>query len=151
MSLTVEVISRYEQEEDCGKLLYAPLSDPLTFRKSRVYLFDFEGDPEDALAFARKVLVDSYSQDAHTDGVPFFPECRFFLDYGMKPGALDLEKEAILAYYRGLEEKKFQLTDLTLRTRIYVFGDPGAARSEPFLRDVVNPAIHTWKITNGRD
>ncbi len=153
MSLTVEVISRFEQEEDCGKLLYAPLSTPLTFRRSRVYLFEFDGEPEEALAFARKVLVDTYSQDTHIDGAPFFPDCRFYLDYGMKPGALDLEKEAILAYYRGLGEKRFVLNDLIPRTRVYVFGEPGTARPEPFLRDVVNPAIHTWTITNsnGRD
>jgi hypothetical protein len=90
------------------------------------------------------VLVDAISQEEHHDGAPLWPNASFILDYGMKGGALDLEKEAILSYYRTLSQPAFTLKKLTLKTRIYVFGK--GAEPSLFVRDIVNPAIHTHEV-----
>ena len=75
---------------------------------------------------------------------PAFDKAAFVLEYGMKGAALDLEKEMILTYYRTLDKPAFSLTKLTLRKRIYVFGE--GADPAQFVRDVVNPAIHTHEV-----
>ena len=62
----------------------------------------------------------------------------------MKGGALDLEKEMILNYFRTLKNPAFNIDKLTLRKRVYVFGE--GADPAPFVRDVVNPAIHTHEV-----
>jgi hypothetical protein len=62
----------------------------------------------------------------------------------MKGAALDLEKEAILNYYRTLKEPGFKLNKISLKTRIYVFGD--GADPAVFVRDIVNPAIQNSEV-----
>jgi hypothetical protein len=62
----------------------------------------------------------------------------------MKGGALDLEKETILNYFRSLQNPGFTLTKLILRKRVYVFGNE--ANEAPFVRDICNPAVHTWEV-----
>ena len=144
MTTTFEVIGKFDHESDCQKLLYAPLARPLKYRETQCYRVEHEGDPAALDAFVRKVLVDPISQELREDGRLSFPDAAFALEYGMKGGALDLEKETILGYYRSLENPGFDLRKLTLRKRIYVSGD--GARPEPFIRDVCNPAIHTWEV-----
>lgn len=138
-----EVTGKFESESNAQKLLYAPLAKPLTCRETQCYKVDYEGDAEALQAFVNKVLVDPISQNLTEGGVPLW-KAKFILEYGMKAAALDLEKEAILEYLRGVAEPGFSITRLTLRKRVYVFGE--GAEPGPFLRDVVNPAIHSSEV-----
>ena len=144
MTKTYEIAGRFETEGNAQSLLYAPPPRPLTFRKTMRYVFDYDGSEAALDAFVSRVLVDAISQEEHHDGAPLWPRAAFILDYGMKGGALDLEKEMILNYYRTLKEPEFTLKKLTLKTRVYVFG----VGAEPalFVRDIVNPAIHTHEV-----
>lgn len=144
LNTTFEILGKLDTESDCQKLLYAPLSKPLTYRETQCYRVEFDGDAAAAVGFVKRVLLDPISQEMRDDGKPAFPKAAFVLEYGMKGGALDLEKETILGYYRALETPGFELKKLTLRKRIYVFGD--GADPAPFIRDVCNPAIHTWDV-----
>jgi hypothetical protein len=139
-----EILGKFDREGDCHKLLYAPLAQALTYRESTVYKVDFEGDDGALKAFVGKVLLDPISQALRDGATPAFDKAAFVLEYGMKGGALDLEKEMILSYYRSLQEPGFDLKKLVLRKRIYVFGE--GATSAPFVRDICNPAIHTWEV-----
>lgn len=139
-----EISGKFDNESDCKKLLYAPLSAPLTFRETQCYVVDYEGDAAALKAFVSKVLLDPISQNLHEGESALFPQAKFILEYGMKGGALDLEKEAIQQYYRTLKTPGFTLNKLTLRKRVYVFGQ--SADPAPFVRDVVNPAIHTSRV-----
>jgi hypothetical protein len=138
-----EVTGKFDSESSAQKLLYAPLSQELTYRESQCYKVEYEGEEDALRAFVQKVLLDPISQNLQEGGQAVFPAA-FILEYGMKTAALDLEKETILSYYRALEEPGFQLQKLTLRKRIYVSGE--GADPAPFLRDVVNPAIHTSEV-----
>lgn len=144
MTKTYEITGKFETEGNAASLLYAPPAKPLTFRKTMRYLFDYEGSEEALDAFVHKVLVDQISQVAHNDDKPLWDGTAFILDYGMKSGALDLEKEAILSYYRTLETPGFTLHKLVLRTRVYVFGE--GADPAVFVRDIVNPAIQNSEV-----
>ncbi len=142
----VEVVSRFDAEKDCAGLLYAPLQESLRFRKTRCYHFEYSGDAAALKEFIRKTLVDEVSQEVHMDGAPALDSFRFYLDYGLKPGVLDLEKDSILNYYRELEDPGFTITALELTTRIYIFGETGEKTPDVFVRDIVNPAIHRWSL-----
>lgn len=144
LTTTYEITGKFDTEGDAQSLLYAPPARPLRFRKTMRYAFDYEGDSVELDAFVHDVLVDSISQTAHQDAKPLWSGTAFILDYGMKGGALDLEKEMILSYYRKLPNPGFVLHKLTLKTRIYVFG--ADAESATFVRDIVNPAIHTHEV-----
>lgn len=151
----VEVVSRFDEPKDCANLLYAPLDEKnLTYRKTRCYRFTFKGDASRLEEFIRETLVDSVSHKLSLGVMPALKGFRFYLDYGMKKGVLDLEKEAILNYYRELErEVDFRILELELTTRVYVFGETSRSGKEvsgPFVRDIVNPAIHRWKIHDDR-
>lgn len=139
-----EITNSFDTEGDAQSLLYAPPPEPLRFRKTMRYIFEFEGDAAALETFVREVLVDRISQQAHRDQGPLWDGTAFILDYGMKGGALDLEKEAIMNYYRTLSEPGFELKKLALKTRIYVFGE----RADPavFERDIVNPAIQNAEV-----
>jgi hypothetical protein len=139
-----EIIGKFDRESDCQKLLYAPLPQRLTYRETTVYRVDYEGDEAALKAFVTKVLLDPISQELRDGATPAFDKAAFVLEYGMKGGALDLEKEMILSYYRSLQEPGFDLKKLVLRKRVYVFGE--GANATPFVRDICNPAIHTWEV-----
>ena len=144
MTHIFEITGKFDTESDCHKLLYNPITLPLKYRETQAYKVDFEGDAAALKAFVEKVLVDPISQDLHEGGELVFKGTAFVLEYGMKSAALDLEKEMILNYYRTLTTPGFTLTKLTLRKRIYVFGE--GAEPTQFVRDVVNPAIHTHEV-----
>ena len=144
MTTIFEITGKFDTESDCHKLLYNPLPLPLKYRETQCYKVEFEGDAAAVKAFVEKVLVDPISQDLHEGGELLFKKAAFVLEYGMKGAALDLEKEMILTYYRTLDKPAFSLTKLTLRKRIYVFGE--GADPAQFVRDVVNPAIHTHEV-----
>lgn len=139
-----EITGLFDKESDCHKLLYAPVSHPWTYRETVVYNVVFDGDESALEVFVRRVLVDPISQEMRDGSGSAFPAAAFVLEYGMKGGALDLEKETILNYYRALPEPGFALEKLTLRRRVYVFGE--GADPAPFVKDVCNPAIHTWEV-----
>lgn len=144
MTQSFEILGKFDQESDCQKLLYAPLNQKLTFRETNLYKIDYEGDAAAMEAFVRQVLLDPISQELREGGGSSFEKSSFVLEYGMKGGALDLEKETILGYFRSLQNPRFTLTKLTLRKRVYVFGNE--ANEAPFVRDICNPAIHTWEV-----
>lgn len=144
MTKIFEILGKFDTEGDCHKLLYAPHPLPLKYREGRLYKMDFEGDERALDAFVERVLIDPISQESRTGGQPAFEKASFVLEYGMKGAALDLEKEMILNYYRNTPNPGFELAKLTLRTRIYVFGE--GAESAQFVRDIVNPAIHTHEV-----
>lgn len=144
MTQQFEISGKFDKESDCKKLLYAPLASALTFRETQCYVAEFDGDATALKAFVSKVLLDPISQDLHEGEAALFANASFILEYGMKGGALDLEKETILQYYRTLKDPGFTLHKLTLRKRVYVFGQK--ADPAPFVRDVVNPAIHTSRV-----
>lgn len=146
-TLTLEVFSRFQSATDANKLLYTPIADKLTYNHTRLYTVECEGDVEAARDYMRRVLVDPISQKVEEGGVPALSGELFCISYGIKKGALDLEKEAILTNYRGRSGMPFTITGLTITQNIYVFGTGDkAALAARFCNDVCNPAIHTWSV-----
>lgn len=152
MSSTIEIISRMEEAAPADTLLYTPRHDGATARRSRVYHAEVEGDHEAFLQWMRRVVLDEVSQEFRVGGHPAFEDATV-LEFGMKPGALDHEREMILEEYRREAGEEgvalgFTLRDLRVGTRYYLFApEPGAAvDAAPFVRDVVNPAIHRWEV-----
>jgi hypothetical protein len=139
-----EISDRFIEAGDANGLLYEPLAGGLTYRRTRRYEIQYEGDQ----AFVRKTLLDEISQELHEGEDAALTGYSFALEYGMKPGALDLEKEAILSYYRGIPTPGFELKDLRIRQRIYLFGGKGE-ESGRFVRDLCNAAIHQWNVLPG--
>lgn len=149
-SLQAEVTGRFERPADANHFLYTPLEQPLTVRQSRRYTVAYTGDRDALVAFLTKVLADPVSHDLAISDDPVIPGAAFILDYGMKGGALDLEKETILAHHRGDAHPSFHIDSLRIARRLYVFGeieaDHTASCADRFVRDIVNPAIHTWQV-----
>lgn len=148
MLLQAEVIGRFDHPGDANALLYTPLAQPLSARHTRRYAVEYTGDEAALVAFLTKVLADSVSHELRTGAAPALSGYAFFIDYGMKPGGLDHEKETILAHHRSLPDEGFAITHLKINHRIYLFGEAGAASlADRFVKDIVNPAIHTWQVT----
>jgi len=139
-----EVVGLFDEESHCHKLLYAPVTQPWTYRETVVYQMTWEGEERALEEFVQRVLVDPISQELRDGTGSAYPKACFVLDYGMKGGALDLEKETILNYHRSLSNPGFSMDQLILRRRVYVFGE--GADPAPFVKDVCNPAIHTWEV-----
>ncbi len=148
MKAVFEIVDRYLEAGDCSALLYAPIEKALTYRQTRRYTLEFEGDESAAADFVSKTLLDEVAQDLHQGGDAALSDFQFVIDYGMKPGALDLEKEAVVDYYKHLENPAFQLIDLKIEQRIYVFGSE-KADPDLFVKDICNRAIHTWSVIDG--
>lgn len=146
-TLTFEVFSRFQSATDANKLLYTPIADELTYNHTRLYTAECEGDIDAARAYLRSVLVEPISQKVQEDGTPALDGELFCISYGIKKGALDLEKEAILTNYRGRKGLPFTLETLTITQKVYIFGKGDKdALSARFCNDVCNPAIHTWSV-----
>ena len=149
MLLQAEVIGKYDRAADASHLLYAPLAQSLTFRETRRYTLEYTGSAVACEEFLKRVLSDSTSHELHLGPQAALSGQSFILDYGMKPGALDLEKEAILGYFRGLEKSQFSLQSLKIQRRVYLFGAGAAevpALSARFVKDIVNPAVHHFTV-----
>ncbi|MDB6134291.1 MAG: hypothetical protein JWM59_2534 [Verrucomicrobiales bacterium] len=151
MRLQAEVIGRFEHAGDANRLLYTPIAQALTVRGTRRYLVDFTGDENALKAFLAKVLADPVSHELRTGEAPALSGHAFFLDYGMKAGALDHEKETILRLHRTSPAAGFEIQNLRINHRLYLFaaaGNPDTpALADRFVKDIVNPAIHTWQVT----
>lgn len=147
MNYECEVIRKGQHASDADALLYTPMKAGLTMKHSRTYRFEFEGDETALRDFARAVLVDEVSQEISDGAIPVVKDALFHLDYSMKPGALDLEKEAIMNYYRGRSGDAFVLKNLHISQRIYIFGEGDATTvSARFVKDIVNPAVHKHQL-----
>ena len=146
-TLTLEVFSRFQSATDANKLLYTPIADKLTYNHTRLYTVECDGDVDAARDYMRRVLVDSISQKVQEDGTPALTGELFCISYGIKKGALDLEKEAILTNYSGRKGLPFTITSLKITQKVYIFGEGDKeALSARFCNDVCNPAIHTWSV-----
>jgi len=148
--LHAEVTGRFDHAGDANALVYSPLAAPHTYHRTRRYTLEIaEPTPEAeaaARAFVESTLVEEVSQQVHFGESPALPGDTFILDYGFKPGALDLERETILSYYRGLPDPGFTLLQLTITQRLYLFASQESASPEKFVRDIVNPAIHRHQV-----
>lgn len=148
--LHAEVTGRFDHAGNANALVYSPLSSPHTYHATRRYVLELADDTPQAMAAARafveRTLVEEVSQQAHFGESPALSGYSFILDYGFKPGALDLERETILNYYRSLPNPGFALTQLTITQRLYIFAQGPAAPPEKFVRDLVNPAIHRHQV-----
>lgn len=146
MTAAFEITDRFIEPGDANELLYAPLENPATYRRTNRYEFEYQGDEVKLNRFVSETLVDPISQSMFAGDNQAVSGAQFALDYGMKPGALDLEKEAIVAYYKGLSDPGFEIDSLKIRRRIYVFPDSGkSCDPDTFIRDICNGAIHNWK------
>ena len=141
-----EITGKYEELADCNSLPYAPLKQSLNYRRSRGYEFEFSGDGDAVTQFVGNCLLDEISQQLQKGDDAPWSDQTFVLEYGMRPGALDLEQEAILTYYRSLSDPGFEIEKLAIRHRIYVFGDASDEVADQFVRDIVNSAIHVHQI-----
>lgn len=147
MTLHFEVISRFQAAANADALLYTPLNAGLTFRRSRVYTVEITGDEQKARDYLLSVLVDPIAQECSEQDAPILTGALFTIDYGMKAGALDLEKEAILQNYRRPQEHGLhpgRAEDHAARVRFRP-GGPGEL-SKRFAKDVCQPAIHNWTL-----
>ncbi len=148
--LTTEVMSKFDGRGDADKLVYTPIGGGVTYQKTRVYELEYEGSADDAQEFVRSTLVDSYAEEVSFEGEPAIADFAFFIDYGMKPGALDLEKEAILTSHRGARDRNIEIISLNITQRIYIFAG-GAVSPDRLIRDICNSAIHVWSVTEAND
>lgn len=148
--LHAEVTGRFDHAGDANALVYSPLKTPHTYHATRRYGLELAEDSPEAMAAARsfveQTLVEEVSQEAHFGDAAALTGASYILDYGFKPGALDLERETILSYYRSLPHPGFTLNKLTITQRLYIFAENEAAPPEKFVRDIVNPAIHRHQV-----
>ncbi|MCP4849309.1 MAG: hypothetical protein GY899_15320 [Verrucomicrobiaceae bacterium] len=148
--LTAEVIGKLDGKGDADTLVYAPMGGDCTYQKTRVYSIDYNGASNDAEQFVMGTLVDGYAEEVSFTGEPAIENYAFFIDYGMKPGALDLEKEAIMSSHRGARDRSIDISSLKITQRVYIFSG-GEVAPNRFIRDICNSAIHVWSVTEAND
>ncbi|HUF61417.1 MAG TPA: hypothetical protein VMN36_05030 [Verrucomicrobiales bacterium] len=147
--LAIEVSQRLQRRRSCNALLYVPEAGAPAFHRTRRYEFGFTGSREAVKRFARQVLLDPVSQELHCGEEAVYAGYSFILDYGMKPGVLDLEKEAVLQFHKKSRDGLCAIEALRITKRLYIFRENGEEPSAASLvRDIVNPAIHTWTVTH---
>jgi hypothetical protein len=147
MILEAEVVGRFDHQRDANTLVYAPLPSPCQARSTRRYTLEYEGSESAARAFVERTLVEPTSQQVSFGAAPALPATTYILDYGFKPGALDLEKETITNYFRMLPSPEFKLLKLTITQRWYIDTAGAAIPAERFVKDIVNPAVHRHQVT----
>ncbi|QQL44129.1 hypothetical protein [Sulfuriroseicoccus oceanibius] len=150
MQLKIEIEDQFDRRESGAALLYAPSNDGVTFRRTRLYVLEVGGDTAAATTWMERVVLDQVSQKLHVleaDGVAL-SDADVVLEYGMKPGALDHEREILLDEFakEHAEELGFQITDVRVRSRIYLYAKDGDVDTAPYVRDVVNPAVHSHEL-----
>jgi hypothetical protein len=145
MRAIYEIAGKFEEPVPCETLVNGWVDPAVTVRRSRVYEFAYSGDGEALGGFVRHCLFDPISQVLGRDE-GLWPEAGFVLDVAMKPGALDLEKEAILDVQRRWPEAGFRIESLRLHHRYAAFGPVTAEVIRRMERDLVNPAIQTRRV-----
>ncbi len=148
MPLKIEIIPRFAEAAEADKLLYVPRHSGAVCHHTKVYHCHVEGNQEAFQTWIRRVILDETSQDMIVGPQAARPGA-VVLEYGMKPGALDHEREMILDEYRceGAADLGFSLNDLKVRTRLYFESAGGEAVDvSPFVRDLVNPAVHAHEV-----
>lgn len=148
MRYAAEISNRFIGQRSCDELLYAPIRQSVSFRESRRYDINFSGDEEALRCFAEKVLLDPVSESIHIGENPALSGFCFFLDISLKPVLLNLEKEYLLDYYKGLPNQLFKIIDLFNTRRIYFFTRGDEVLPDAFVKDIVNPVIHTWTVNH---
>lgn len=153
MQLKIEIEDQFDRRESGAALLYAPSNDGVTFRRTRLYVLDVDGDSAVAQSWMERVVLDQVSQTLHVLGdesnSAALGDADVLLEYGMKPGALDHEREILLDEFakEHAEDLGFTLNDVRVRTRIYLFAKSGEEiDTAPYVRDVVNPAVHSHEL-----
>ena len=61
--ISAEVIGKFESEGDANKLVYAPLNAPVKYRRTRIYILEYEGQVQSAEDFVNRSLVDDYAEE----------------------------------------------------------------------------------------
>lgn len=141
---TFEISGRFGGAGDADHLLYTPTGRGWTFRRSRGYRLETAGPREAVEQFVRELLLDPVSQELHGDGDSPWDGWQVRLDIGMKANVLDHEREAIRGCHARMPEPGFDLEALQIIHHHYLFGD--GVDAAPFVRDLVNPAIHFHEI-----
>jgi hypothetical protein len=149
MRVLYEIAGKFEEAAPCDGLVNSQVDPEVTYRRSRVYDFHFDGDAAGVDQFVRHCLFDEIGQELAQDR-PLWTGESLVLEVAMKPGALDLEKEAILACHRGRPGSGFTLEKFRLIHRFYFFGPVTEAVERRLVRDLVNPAIHTHNLVRSR-
>ena len=83
MRKTFEISDRFIEAGDANELLYEPLGGDLTFRRTRRYEIDFEGEENNLVSFVEKTLRDPISQDLKKGEDSAFTAFAFVLEYGI--------------------------------------------------------------------
>jgi len=147
MQLQIEITNRFDLPVDANSLLYTPRPGDVLARRTKVYVCDIDGDPDAAVAWLERIILDKVSQHLHRGSEPALDDAQVIIDYGMKPGALDHEREMILdEFAHSGMDAGFTFDKLRLHHRIYLFSESGAVDPAPFVRDIINPAIHTHAL-----
>lgn len=141
MRISAEIINRFAPAKSANGLLYSPIEADLEVRESVVYDLEAEGSKDALQDFVKAVLADHHAQEVSFSGTPAIEGAAYHVDVAMKRNVLDLEKEYLLAYYRSLENPGFDLKDLVIKRRVYVFGNAAVLPAERLVRDLVNPVI----------
>lgn len=149
MRSSAEIVHKFAERRSCNAFLYTPLAEELYFRETRVYHLDFTGSAPTVQRFVTRVLVDENIETVHFDAAPQFPGFRYLIDLAMKPSVLDLEKEYILKYYAHVRTPDFNLEKLQIVRRFYIEKGKNEVPAERLLRDLANPAIHSWTVIDG--
>jgi len=148
---SAEIVSRFAPVKPAAGLVYAPIGEGVEYRETRVYELAFAGDEAAVQNFVRTVLSDEHAQDVHfssgDDNKAAIDGASYHVDVSMKRNVLDLEKEYLLKYYRSLQDPGFELQDLVIKRRIYIFGDASILPAARLERDLVNPVIQESTIS----
>ncbi|NKB23458.1 MAG: hypothetical protein GKR87_03580 [Kiritimatiellae bacterium] len=151
MQYSIEIRNRFIQKQKTNTLLYTPLKSRGAYEQTRRYTINYSGNKKALKNFVREVLVDEVSEVVSSSLSPAMQNFQFYIDVSLKPGTLNLEKEYILNYYQQLQAPDFELQECTIAQRTYIKSESesGDLLPEPFIRDMVNPVIHTWNIQYG--
>ena len=151
MDLSIEIRGKFDEAASCDRILTSPNHSDLRYRHTRRYALSYDGDAIAVRAFASETLYDSIAQSWSEDQAPAFPNCQALIEVGVKKGVLDLEKEAIVNYYKTLPQPGFTLSGLQIFHRYYLFGGEGEINVDGIVKDLVNPAIQNHRLLTPAD
>lgn len=145
MQSVFELVNRHQPWRDARGLRYAPDSDGCQYRLTRQYRIAFDGDPDAVRAFVREVLQDEVSDSLCENQAAALEPYRYIVDITLRPGCLDLEKEAVRRAIQDRNDSAWSLQELDVAHRVYLRGEQ-TIDADSYVRDMVNPVIHTWRL-----